>query len=74
MLLLLVPGHLYYVETELRDPAEGDLWTTALPRTVASAVTVATILVLAVSRPAAEYLPRSPNTASGPALLVENWP
>lgn len=57
MLLLLLPAHLYYVEMELRrDPAEGDLWTIGLPFAIGFAVMVATILILAVSRPTTEYL------------------
>lgn len=57
MLLLVFPGHLYYVEMELRrDSAEGDLWKIALPFAIGFAVTVATILLLALSRSTAEYL------------------
>jgi hypothetical protein len=57
MLLLVFPGHLYYVEMELRrDSSEGDLWKVALPFAIGFAVTVATILFLALSRSTAEYL------------------
>jgi hypothetical protein len=57
MLLLVFPAHLYYVEMELRrDPAEGDLWKQVLPFTIGFAVTMATILALALSRATTEYL------------------